>query len=141
MRWGRFIAPLPQDSPGRRFSNPAAFPFSLPDFQEAVSLRTSTHHDSRSVAPRLHRGPGGLPRGLGGADSHRLHRTYRVTIDVSRAHFWDITAMSSLDRAVIKFRREGARVEIVGLNEASSTMVDRYAIHDKPDAAEQLPAH
>ena len=60
---------------------------------------------------------------------------------MSRAHFWDITAMSSLDRAVIKFRREGARVEIVGLNEASSTMVDRYAIHDKPDAAEQLPAH
>ncbi len=65
----------------------------------------------------------------------------RVTIDVSRAHFWDITAVSSLDRAVIKFRREGARVEIVGLNEASSTMVDRYAIHDKPDAAEQLLAH
>jgi len=65
----------------------------------------------------------------------------RVTIDVSRAHFWDITAVSSLDKAVIKFRREGARVEILGLNEASATMVDRYAIHDKPDAAEQLLAH
>ncbi|TVP59393.1 MAG: SulP family inorganic anion transporter, partial [Gemmatimonadales bacterium] len=64
-----------------------------------------------------------------------------VTIDVSRAHFWDITAVSSLDKAVIKFRREGARVRIVGLNEASSTMVDRYAIHNKPDAAAQLLAH
>ncbi|TVR55458.1 MAG: SulP family inorganic anion transporter [Gemmatimonadales bacterium] len=64
-----------------------------------------------------------------------------VTIDVSRAHFWDITAVGSLDKAVIKFRREGARVELLGLNEASATMVDRYAIHDKPDAAERLLAH
>jgi sulfate permease, SulP family len=64
-----------------------------------------------------------------------------VTIDLTRAHFWDITAISSLDKAVIKFRREGARVTLLGLNEASATMVDRFAIHDKPDAAERLLAH
>ena len=76
---------------------------------------------------------------LGGFDFKEALRT--VTIDVSRAHFWDITAVGALDKAVIKFRREGARVELLGLNEASATMVDRYAIHDKPDAAEQLLAH
>ncbi|MCF7985401.1 MAG: SulP family inorganic anion transporter, partial [Thiohalocapsa sp.] len=31
----------------------------------------------------------------------------RVRIDVSRAHFWDITAVTALDKVVIKFRREG----------------------------------
>ena len=31
----------------------------------------------------------------------------QVRIDVSRAHFWDITAVSALDKVVIKFRREG----------------------------------
>ncbi|MBK1645845.1 sodium-independent anion transporter [Thiocapsa imhoffii] len=65
----------------------------------------------------------------------------KVRIDVSRAHFWDITAVSALDKVVIKFRREGTDVEIVGLNQASATLVDRFAVHDKPDAVEQLMGH
>ena len=64
-----------------------------------------------------------------------------VTIDLHRAHFWDITAISALDKVVIKFRREGTDVEITGLNEASSTLVDRFAVHDKPDAVERLMGH
>jgi SulP family sulfate permease len=65
----------------------------------------------------------------------------RVRIDVSRAHFWDITAVSALDKVVVKFRREGTEVEVIGLNEASATMVDRFAVHDKPDAVESLMGH
>jgi SulP family sulfate permease len=65
----------------------------------------------------------------------------KVRIDVSRAHFWDITAISALDNVVVKFRREGTEVEVIGLNEASATMVDRFAVHDKPDAVEQLMGH
>jgi SulP family sulfate permease len=55
----------------------------------------------------------------------------RVVIDVSRAHFWDITAVSALDKVVLKFRRQGAEVEVRGLNEASATLVDKFAVHDK----------
>ena len=62
----------------------------------------------------------------------------KVQIDVSRAHFWDITGVSALDKAVLKFRREGTEVEVIGMNEASATLVDRFAIHDKPGAVEQL---
>jgi SulP family sulfate permease len=62
----------------------------------------------------------------------------QVQIDVSRAHFWDITAISALDKVVLKFKREGTPVEVIGLNEASATLVDRFAIHDKPGAVEQL---
>lgn len=65
----------------------------------------------------------------------------RVQIDVSRAHFWDITAIAALDKIVLKFRREGTEVEIIGLNKASETMVDRFAVHDKPDAVERLMGH
>jgi len=65
----------------------------------------------------------------------------RVCIDVSRAHFWDITAVSALDKVVLKFRRESTEVDIIGLNEASSTMVDKFAVHDKEGAAEMLAAH
>jgi SulP family sulfate permease len=65
----------------------------------------------------------------------------KVRIDVSHAHFWDLTAVGALDKVVLKFRREGAEVEIVGLNEASTTIVDRLAIHDKPDALERMFEH
>jgi SulP family sulfate permease len=62
----------------------------------------------------------------------------RVRIDVGRAHFWDITAISALDKVVLKFKREGTDVEVVGLDAASATLVDRFATHDKPGAVEQL---
>lgn len=65
----------------------------------------------------------------------------KVRIDVSRSHFWDITAVSALDKVILKFRREGTEVEIIGMNEASTTMVDKFAIHDKDDAADILKGH
>jgi SulP family sulfate permease len=61
-----------------------------------------------------------------------------VRIDVSRAHFWDITAISALDKVVMKFRREGTTAEVIGLNEASATMIDRFAVHDKPGSEQDL---
>ncbi|MDP4583466.1 MAG: SulP family inorganic anion transporter [Verrucomicrobiales bacterium] len=65
----------------------------------------------------------------------------KVIIDVSHAHFWDLTAVSCLDKVVLKFRREGTEVEILGLNEASATLVDRLGTHDKPAALERMLSH
>ena len=65
----------------------------------------------------------------------------KVTIDVSHAHIWDISSVAALDMIVLKFRREGADVEIIGMNEASETIVDKLAIHDKPGAMERLMGH
>lgn len=65
----------------------------------------------------------------------------QVRIDVSRAHFWDLTAVGALDKVVLKFRREGTTVDVHGLNEASATIVDRLAVHDKPGAIENLMGH
>jgi len=39
---------------------------------------------------------------------------------------------------VIKFRREGTTVDIIGMNEATATIVDRFGVHDKPDEVEKL---
>jgi sulfate permease, SulP family len=58
-----------------------------------------------------------------------LEQVDRVVIDVSSAHFWDISAVGALDRVVLKARRHGRDVEVVGLNEASATMVERFALH------------
>ncbi len=65
----------------------------------------------------------------------------RVRIDLTAAHFWDISAVGALDKVVLKFRREGTEVELVGFNEASATIVDALAIYDKPDALERMSDH
>jgi sulfate permease, SulP family len=65
----------------------------------------------------------------------------KVVIDVTQAHIWDISSVAALDMVVLKFRREGADVEIVGLNAASETIVDRLAVHDKPGALDKLLKH
>lgn len=62
----------------------------------------------------------------------------QVRIDVSRAHFWDISAIAALDKVVLSFTREGAEVEVIGLNEASATLVDRFAVHNDPKAVAKL---
>lgn len=61
-----------------------------------------------------------------------------VRIDVSRAHFWDVTAIGALDKVVLHFQRSGVDVEVIGLNEASATMVDRFAEHKDVEAVEGL---
>ena len=64
-----------------------------------------------------------------------------VVIDLTDAHFWDITAVGALDKIVLKFRGAGTEVDLVGLNQASATLVDRFAMHGKPDALDQLLKH
>lgn len=60
----------------------------------------------------------------------------KVVIDLRRAHFWDISAVYSLDKAVLKLKREGTDVEIIGQNQASSTLIDRFGVHNKSEEIE-----
>ncbi|MDY7574849.1 SulP family inorganic anion transporter [Actimicrobium sp. CCI2.3] len=64
-----------------------------------------------------------------------------VRIDVSQAHFWDLTAVGALDKVVIKFRRQGTVVALVGMNAASATIVDQFGVHDKSDTIDQPLSH
>jgi sulfate permease, SulP family len=60
----------------------------------------------------------------------------RVTIDVGRAHIFDLSSVSALDRIILAFRRNGAQVDVTGLNAASRSIVDRLAAHGREDAAQ-----
>ena len=62
----------------------------------------------------------------------------KVVIDLTRAHFWDISAVYALDKAVIKLRRNGTDVEVIGQNEASATIIDRFGVHHKPEEIEKV---
>lgn len=64
----------------------------------------------------------------------------RVTINLYQAHFWDITSVAALDKVVIKFRREGTQVSVVGMNEATRTVVDKFGVYDNPEEVEKLMA-
>ena len=62
----------------------------------------------------------------------------RVTVDLTHAHLWDHSAVDAVDKVVLRFRK---RVDLIGLNEASATLLERLAIHDDPDALEKMAGH
>lgn len=64
-----------------------------------------------------------------------------VSIDVSHAHFWDVTAIYALDKVVLRYRQLGANVDVFGLNEASQTLVDKFGRHDKTEDVEVIFKH
>ncbi|MCO4865944.1 SulP family inorganic anion transporter [Cupriavidus sp. WGlv3] len=64
-----------------------------------------------------------------------------VRLDLSQAHFWDLTAIDALDRIVHKFRRHGIAVDVAGLNRASATLIEKYATHDKADTVLSSRSH
>jgi len=64
-----------------------------------------------------------------------------ILIDVSAAHFWDISGVGALDKIIARLRREGRRVEVVGYNRASADIIDRFALHDKTGVEIGLAPH
>ena len=66
----------------------------------------------------------------------------RVVIDLSQAHLWDQSSVDAVDRVVLRFRKRGVVVQLIGLNEASATLLDRLAIHHKENSSlEDIGAH
>ncbi len=63
-----------------------------------------------------------------------------VVIDLTHAHLWDSSAVGAIDKVVLFFMRQGVKVNLVGMNEASADLVDRLAVHDKPGALERRAA-
>lgn len=49
----------------------------------------------------------------------------RVTIDLSQAHFGDITSVTALDKICQKLRKHGSAVEVLGMNEQSRALVSK----------------
>jgi sulfate permease, SulP family len=64
-----------------------------------------------------------------------------VKIDLTNAHIWDQAAVAAIDKVVIKFRRNGANVDLVGINEASATLLAKLALHDKSNSSDNLASH
>jgi SulP family sulfate permease len=59
----------------------------------------------------------------------------RVVVDLTNAHFWDITAVAALDRVVQRFKAHDIEVEVLGLNQASATLIDRLGVAGDPNPA------
>ncbi|AKQ43468.2 sulfate permease and related transporters (mfs superfamily) [Aurantiacibacter atlanticus] len=76
-----------------------------------------------------------------GRESERPDPADHVVIDVSGAHFWDISGVGVLDKVVERMRMNGRSVQVVGLNEASADLVDKFALTDKTGVEIGLAPH
>ena len=64
------------------------------------------------------------------AFEHHGHPT-RVEIDMTGAHLWDLTGVAAVDKVVFRYRRQGAEVTVIGMNDLGQTLIDRVGKHDK----------
>ncbi|MEK5757629.1 MULTISPECIES: SulP family inorganic anion transporter [Acinetobacter] len=54
-------------------------------------------------------------------------RLDHVELDLTHAHIWDVTSVNMLNNVIQKFKAQGIDVTVIGLNEASSTLIDRFS--------------
>ncbi len=64
---------------------------------------------------------------------HWQEPVQRIVIDLTHSHLWDSSAVGAIDKVVLKARRLGREAEVIGLNHASETILERLALHDKID--------
>lgn len=76
-----------------------------------------------------------------GPESQYEDAAHHVVIDVSRAHFWDISAIGALEKVVDRMRRNGRHTRIVGLNAASADLFDKFALEDRTGLESGLLPH
>ena len=74
------------------------------------------------------------------AFEHHGHPT-RVEIDMTGAHLWDLTGSAALDKVVFRYRRQGAEVQVTGMNAAARTLVDRVGRFEKQHLPDGAGAH
>jgi SulP family sulfate permease len=55
----------------------------------------------------------------------------RVEIDMTGAHLWDLTGVAAVDKVVFRYRRQGADVRVIGMNDAGQSLIERVGKHDK----------
>jgi sulfate permease, SulP family len=62
-----------------------------------------------------------------------------VEINFSEAHVWDDSAVAAIDKIVLKLRENGSSVRLKGLNEPSSNLINKLAVHNQEGA--KLSSH
>lgn len=64
-----------------------------------------------------------------------------IDIDLSKAHIWDNSGVGAVDKVVIKYHQNGIKVNVLGLNEASTTLINNVAVFNKPGGLRQDLGH
>jgi len=64
-----------------------------------------------------------------------------VYIDFSNSHIWDHSAVNAIDKVVLKYHKKGIKVNIIGANEASTSIIDEVAVFNKPGGLEKEMGH
>ncbi|MFL0356194.1 SulP family inorganic anion transporter [Erythrobacter sp. GH1-10] len=76
-----------------------------------------------------------------GPESQYEDAAHHVVIDVSKAHFWDISAIGALEKVIERMRRNGRHTRVVGLNSASADLFDKFALEDRTGIELGLAPH
>lgn len=54
-----------------------------------------------------------------------------VILDLAQANLWDATAVSAIDKVVMRFRQRDVGVTLRGVNEAGLSLIEKLGVHDQ----------
>ncbi|RDI45804.1 SulP family inorganic anion transporter [Falsibacillus pallidus] len=58
----------------------------------------------------------------------------KVELNLAHTHLWDHSAVDAIDKVVLKYRENGTKVKLIGMNDQSSLLVEKIGVHHKPNA-------
>ncbi|MEN2768948.1 SulP family inorganic anion transporter [Ornithinibacillus xuwenensis] len=64
-----------------------------------------------------------------------------IKLDLTNAHIWDDSGVGAIDKVVQKYHQNGTKVEVVGLNDESTKLVDKLANYKKPGGLDKVAGH
>lgn len=107
-------------------------------FARQVSQLSSVVHADEADGTRVYKVAGQLFFVSTHDFSHQFdykHPAKNVVIDMTHAHFWDGSAVAALDKVRTQFAQQGVSVKLLGLNEASATLIERLTEHTEMEQA------
>ncbi|MFP7298048.1 SulP family inorganic anion transporter [Neobacillus niacini] len=64
-----------------------------------------------------------------------------VAVDLTQAHLWDDSAVGAIDKVIMKYHQNGINVQLIGLNKESNKLLEKLALHNKPDGLKKAVGH
>lgn len=64
-----------------------------------------------------------------------------IDIDLSKVKIWDESAVNAIDKVVIKFHKNGTKVNLTGMSTSCLELINKIGVHNKPGGLEQMSGH
>ena len=72
---------------------------------------------------------------------HYKEDVNEIDLDLTQAHLWDDSAVGAIDKIVMKYRQNGVKVNLIGVNAESNKLLEKVSVHSKTSGLTKIANH